>query len=1492
MSKVQLSCLGWSYTYFKHSLCAAGLWVLLSSSVAASGAAGGGQPISLATHKIEVHTPALRAKLEAQGAKLIADYGSYQLYEAAQIAPDVLNQPGIESRDQYNIIELHAAPLDTSKPEVQALRKTAGSFSGKHLHLVQFAGPVQPAWRDELVAAGVQIVAYIPENAYLIYGDSGAIAKVQSLAATAPHVQWDGPFLAEYKIHPAARTIDAQGNPRQIGTDLFAIQLVADNANAATLQLIDQLKLEPLKKENAVLGYLNVIARLDPATLTQLAAQPDLLSIQPYFVPKKLCERQDQILAGNLTGNVPSGPGYLNWLQGVGFSQGQFSTSGFAVDVTDSGVDDGTTTPNHPGLYVKGDTTQNSRVIYNRLEGTPNPNSTLVGCDGHGTINAHIIGGYNDLPIGFPFTDSSGFHYGLGVCPFVKIGSTVIFDPDNYTFPDFTAVQSAAYQNGARVSANSWGGGVPGEYNVDSQEYDALVRDAQPSGAPISAPGNQEMCIVFAAGNDGEFGSQTVSSPGTGKNVITVGAGENVQPFGGPDGSGIDDTGADSANDVIFFSSRGPCSDLRHKPDIMSPGTHVSGGVAQAPSPGPTGTADPCFNGSGVSGGPNNSLFWPLGQQFYTSCSGTSQATPGAAGSAALVRQYFINNFTNPPSPAMTKAFLMNTARYMTGLNANDTLWSDNEGMGEVNLSMAFDNATPRVLRDELPADLFTATGQARYFTNAISDPTKPFRVTLAWTDAPGNTAGNAYNNNLDLTVYVGNNVYKGNNFNGRYSVTGGSADFRDNVESVSLPAGNSGFVTIAVTAANINSDGVPNNGSPLDQDFALVAYNATLPPPTVSGVVPASLTLINGQPATFTLNVTGIAPFSYQWRKNGANIAGATLSSYSIAAVTTNDAGAYSAVVTNSYGSALSPVAALTVIQTLPLPFALDNSNLTWTTDISTTPWFGQAAVSHDGIASARSYFIGNNQRSTLTTTVTGPGTLSFWWKVSSQANGDTFTFSDVAPGVNNAVTISGEVDWNLQQVYLPAGLQTLQWVYAKNGSGTAGSDTAWLDQVSFVAGPTAPFITRQPTGNSIIAGGPITFSVVADGTPVLTYQWQLNGVNIPGATSSSLSIPNAGVLDSGTYTVLISNAYGSLLSSGAYLGIVPLVGRGDNSLGQLNVSLVATNAVAIAAGSWHSLLLRGDSSILAWGENYDGQCNVPNTLVNPLVLAGGGYHSLALQANGTVVGWGANYDGQATPPAGLTNVIAIAAGTWHSLALRSDGTVVGWGDNSLGQAIPPAGLANVIAIAAGGSHSLALRSDGTVVAWGENTDANGNFVGQSIVPAGLAKVVAIGAGEYHSLAVKADGTLVAWGDNSQGQCQPPQPLTNAIAAAGGSGHTVVLKADSTILCWGNDWNGQCDFPAGTSNVVAIAAGSAHTLLLEGNRFGLPHLLRPTRSGNQFSVLVQTQVGSNYALEYSTSLNPSNWISLTTLKGDGALHYLLDTTATGPQRFYRVRQF
>lgn len=811
------------------------------------------------THKISVRDRDLIASLQARGARLIADYGASALLQVSDaVAESVAGDAQIEVVDYDNQIRLNARVINTA---TEVPRSATVSRGSKQMRLIQFAGPIRPEWYQALVATGVRVVTYIPFNSYLVYGSFERLRAMRSSMDIENIVQWEGPYGVTERVdarvtatpNPGKVASDhvkgqaetpAQPNLSARGNEQFVIQLVDDpDENKITLALIDRLKLEPIISQQKQLGYVNVkVALPRQAMIRQIAERVDVVSIQQWITPKLLGERQDMIMAGNLTGNAPNPGDYLAYLAGKGFDLA--TPSSFGVNLSDSGLDNGTTTPWQFLLYRLGDPTvpADSRVVYVTAQGNASFDD-LPGCQGHGNLNTTIVGGY--VPTGnsggvnfggFPHADASGFRWGLGVAPFVKVGVSVFFNTNGFfTNPSYANSESEAYQEGMRISSNSWGPPAGGAYNADAQAYDALVRDAQPAGSTFPTDGNQEYTIVFSAGNSGS-GTNTISSPGTAKNVITVGAAENVSPFGGSDACGVGDTQADSANDIISFSSRGPCDDGRIKPDIMGPGTHISGGAPQdAANPSRTGTGShlACFAAAGICGGPAGSNFFPVGQEWYTASSGTSHSCAAVAGTFALYRQYFINHGQSPPSPALNKALMVNAARYLNGVGANDTLPSNSQGYGEANLNSFFDTfAGPHIYRDE--NHLFTASGQQRTIAGTVADSSKPFRVTLAWTDPPGPTAGDAFINNLDLEVSVGGNTYKGNVFTGANSTTGGTADPRNNVESVFLPAGSSGNFVIKITATNIAGDGVPGNANPLDQDYALVASNASEIPAAV----------------------------------------------------------------------------------------------------------------------------------------------------------------------------------------------------------------------------------------------------------------------------------------------------------------------------------------------------------------------------------------------------------------------------------------------------------------------------------------------------------------------------------------------------------------------------------------------------------------------------------------------------------------------------------
>ncbi len=130
----------------------------------------------------------------------------------------------------------------------------------------------------------------------------------------------------------------------------------------------------------------------------------------------------------------------------------------------------------------------------------------------------------------------------------------------------------------------------------------------------------------------------------------------------------------------------------------------------------------------------------------------------------------------------------------------------------------------------------------------------------------------------------------------------------------------------------------------------------------------------------------------------------------------------------------------------------ALDTEGvLEWST-IGIPAWIGQTLVSKDGVDAAQSGPINHGAAVTAVSVVTGPGRLSFWWKVSSEPGKDYLKF--FVNGVQQT-RISGETDWAQLSYAFPSGTHTTKWTYSKSPSETEGQDRGWVDQVQFIAGP-----------------------------------------------------------------------------------------------------------------------------------------------------------------------------------------------------------------------------------------------------------------------------------------------------------------------------------------------------------------------------------------------------------------------------------------------------
>ena len=380
-------------------------------------------------------------------------------------------------------------------------------------------------------------------------------------------------------------------------------------------------------------------------------------------------------------------------------------------------------------------------------------------------------------------------------------------------------------------------------------------------------------------------------------------------------------------------------------------------------------------------------------------------------------------------------------------------------------------------------------------------------------------------------------------------------------------------------------------------------------------------------------------------------------------------------------------------------------------------------------------------------------------------------------------------------------AGSYTL---LASNALGQATNDPIELavSEAAYFGAPKA----LQQNG---VAGLPLCLPADVKGKRPLSYQVQLNGDElkdngrISGTQQGTVCFNPLTYGDSGILTMAITNDAGLFDGLLANLVVTPIVGWGDNSVGQLAIPASVTNVVGVCAGGDHSLALRDDGHVVAWGDNTYGQNTVPASATGVIAVADGETHSLALKSDGTVVAWGDNTAGQTAVPTNARNVVAIAAGAGFSQALLSNGSILCWGviSNRI-----PAAVANLLSISARNNNSLALRADGVAMSWYP-----------SGVYSTLSNAVAVAAGASHNVALRNDGSVVSWGDNHYGQTNTSSGAAGVTAIAAGDNTCLALRANGSVICWGDtSWN-QCSVPPEAAGVSAIGAGSVHNLAVIG---------------------------------------------------------------------------
>ncbi len=655
-------------------------------------------------------------------------------------------------------IRLKAATIDTGKAE-PVPRGQARGLAARRYFIVQFKPGAGKAFREQAAARGAKIISYLPEDAFLVEALPRQLAGLRRLDS----VQWTGWYRPEYKVSPSLKKEIKDGEAPE-----WLTVLVFRSANLR--ETLAALAQEGIRPEGYAAGkrfhYLKVRlgSRVRPERIAALESVAWVEARRPF----RLVE------ASPITGDVPADIMNLEEVWGEGLDG-----AGQIVGICDTGLDVGI---NGPPLHDDFEGRVNATYALGRENDWSDDH-------GHGT---HVAG----IAVGDGTMSASGVFRGAAYGAGLVFQSAYVDenDPVGGIPTDLTPLFEQAYDDGARIHSNSWGSPDRGRYSVYSQQVDQFMWD------------HPDMLIVFAAGNDGiDFNANGVIdedslySPATAKNCLAVGASENVRESGGLSiltwwwlGYEADPIASDYISDnedgLAAFSSRGPCDDGRIKPDLVAPGTDIIS----------------CRTQDSVGYALADYNTWGVYDDYYVYMGGTSMSAPAAAGSAAVARQFLVERAgISNPSAALVKAALMNGAydmvpgQYGTGAEQEMTDRPNNaEGWGRIDLyASLFASSEHEVSFVDAQPGL--STGGSADYEFVVGSPGVAFRVTLAYTDYPGNpVAAVQLVNDLDLVVIDSGGAT-------HYPNRLAHADDTNNVETIDIAAPEAGVYVVRVGATN-----------------------------------------------------------------------------------------------------------------------------------------------------------------------------------------------------------------------------------------------------------------------------------------------------------------------------------------------------------------------------------------------------------------------------------------------------------------------------------------------------------------------------------------------------------------------------------------------------------------------------------------------------------------------------------------------------------------